>query len=289
MVTKLNHSRAGVIQAKIRPIVRTSISDKIVEQLMKLIADGDLRPGQLLPTEKTLCVYFDAGRSSLREALQCLCIVGVLSRRAGEGIAVAEGGNKFLQKFVEWRIITEQHDIEDLMQVRIALESVTAEGAARQAKEEGIAELCLLLEKMKGAADDKKLFAALDLKFHLYLAEASENSLLLHLISTIRNQLEKMIDRVLPLPDAMPLSLKEHIAIVDAVACHDSAKACAAMRRHLNATLKRYHRALDVQRVSTASFGHKKSSGGSKQTGKANVPAKTGAQQYAPEILLPVH
>jgi GntR family transcriptional repressor for pyruvate dehydrogenase complex len=259
MVTKLNHPRIGTIQSKIRPITKTLISDKIVEHLMKLITEGGLKPGQVLPSEEKLRIYFGAGRSSLREALRCLCIVGVLTRRVGEGISVAEGGGKLLRKFVEWRIITEQHDIEDLMQVRIALESATAAGAARQVKDESIAKLRFLLTKMKSATDDKEHFAALDLEFHLYLAAASENLLLSNLISTIRNQLEETLNRVLPLPSAMPLSLKEHIAIVDAIACSDPERACEAMQHHLSATLARYHHALGGNRLPAVAFGKKTS------------------------------
>ena len=102
------------IESKIRPVVKTSISDEIVEQIITLISRGDLKPGQRLPSERELCKNFGAGRSSLREALRCLCIVGVLNARVGEGTSVAVDGAKFLGKIVEWRVMTEQHDIENL-------------------------------------------------------------------------------------------------------------------------------------------------------------------------------
>src|ERR1700676_3977474 len=89
------------IKSKLRPVSKTSISDDIVDQIMSLIASGDLKPGQRLPSERELCQHFGAGRSSLREALRCLCIVGVLTARAGEGTSVASDGGKFLGKIVE--------------------------------------------------------------------------------------------------------------------------------------------------------------------------------------------
>jgi len=138
MVIQLQTYRIKPIQSKIRPVTKTSISDAIVDQLMRLIAKGDLKPGQSLPSERELCKNFGTGRSSLREALRCLCIVGVLTARVGEGTSVAKDGAKFLGKVVEWRIITEKHDIEDLMQTRIALESMTAAGAAKRADPENI-------------------------------------------------------------------------------------------------------------------------------------------------------
>ena len=192
-------------------------------------------------SERELCKDFGAGRSSLREALRCLSIVGVLTARVGEGTSVAINGGKFLGKIVEWRIITEQHDIEDLM---IALESVAAASVARQRNEEDISRLELLLNKMEAATKNQKRFAALDLEFHISLAAASENFLIFDLISMIRAQMGKTLSRVLLVPDALPLSLKEHASIVSAIMHRNPDAASKAMQHHLNAALRRYHNAL---------------------------------------------
>src|SRR5271170_6288918 len=147
------------IESKIKPVVKTSISDEIVDQIISLISKGDLKPGQRLPSERELCKNFGAGRSSLREALRCLCIVGVLNARVGEGTSVAVDGAKVLGKTVEWRVMTEQHDIENLMEVRIALEGITAASAALRSSEEDLLKIDSLMEKMERATKDEKSFA----------------------------------------------------------------------------------------------------------------------------------
>jgi GntR family transcriptional repressor for pyruvate dehydrogenase complex len=235
------------IGLKIRPVVKTSISDKIVDQIMSLISRGDLKPGQRLPSERELCKNFGAGRSSLREALRCLCIVGVLNARVGEGTSVAVDGGKFLGKIVEWRVMTERHDIENLMEVRIALEGVAAASAARRGSAQDLLKLQALLAKMEAAADDARRFAGLDLEFHVTLAEASENPLIVDLVAMIRGQLEKALPRVLLLPNARPLSLNEHVSIVNAIKRRDPDAAREAMQSHLNAALNRYHNAVGSQ------------------------------------------
>jgi GntR family transcriptional repressor for pyruvate dehydrogenase complex len=237
------------IESKIRPITKTSISDEIVDQIMSLIAKGDLKPGQRLPSERELCKNFGAGRSSLREALRCLCIVGVLNARVGEGTSVALDGAKFLGKIVEWRVMTEQHDIENLMEVRIALEGVTAANAALRGSEKDLLKFQDLLAKMNAALRDEKRFAALDLEFHVALAEASENFLIVDLVAMIRGQLEKALSRVLHLPNARPLSLKEHVSIVNAIKRRDPKAAREAMQSHLDAALRRYHLAVGSEHV----------------------------------------
>lgn len=228
------------VSPKIRPISKLSISDEIVDQIITLIADGDLMPGQRLPSERELCVRFGAGRSSLREALRCLSIVGVLNARVGKGTSVAANGDKFLSKIFEWRVISERHDIENLMEVRIGLESMAAARAARCRTAEDMQAIDALLLKMNAASDENKRFAALDVEFHLAIARASGNPLLLDMISTIRGQLVRGLSLVLSTPNAMPLSLKEHLRIVEAIRASDADTASDKMSTHLKSGLARY-------------------------------------------------
>jgi GntR family transcriptional repressor for pyruvate dehydrogenase complex len=227
---------------KIRPVKKTSISDEIVDQIMGLIESGELQPGQRLPSERDLCVQFGTGRSSLREALRCLSIVGVLHARVGDGTTVAANSGRFLGKIFEWRLITEQQNIENLMQVRIALEGLTAANVAVNGTSEDLRSLKLLLEQMKESVNDRAKFSALDLEFHIALAKASGNSLVMDLISMIRSQLARALSRVLVLPNARPLSLKEHMRVLDRIRDRDAEGARNAMDMHLNAALERYHK-----------------------------------------------
>lgn len=233
-------SQPKFVKSKIRPITKISISEEIAKQIISLISSGDLQPGQRLPSERELCEHFGASRSSLREALRCLSIVGVLNARVGDGTSVAEDGGKFLRKIVEWRLITEKHDIENLMEVRIALEGVSAANAALRATEDDMKLFHDLLEKMKRALKDAKKFAVLDVEFHIAVAKASCNALVFDLVSMIRSHLVRVLPKVLQLPNAMPLSAKEHVAIIEAIGRRDAAAAREAMHAHLEAVLRRF-------------------------------------------------
>lgn len=248
MSTKLS---AGFVP-NIKPVGRVSISDEIVTQIMSLIANGELKPGQRLPSERELCRKFGAGRSSLREALRCLCIVGVLNARVGEGTSVASSGVKFFGKLIEWRVITEQHDVEDMLELRMALEGVTAASTARQGNAEDLEKLQCLLSGMEAALEDEERFAALDFEFHLTIARFSRNLLIVDLLTMISSQMERTLHRVLLLPNARPLSLKEHAAIFAAIRKFDPEAARRAMHAHLEAAMKRYHTTLLGERISSA-------------------------------------
>ena len=234
-------TRGKTVEFKIRRVTKISISEEIAQQIMDLIANGDLKPGQRLPSERELCKNFGAGRSSLREALRCLSIVGVLNARVGEGTTVAADGGKFLGKIIEWRLITEKHDIENLLDVRVGLEGVAAADVALQANQDDIDKLQQLVTKMKASVKNEKQFAALDLEFHVTLAKASGNALLFDMVSMIRGQLARALTKVLLLPNAIPLSLKEHTAVFEAIKRRDSEGARQAMHAHLQAARHRYN------------------------------------------------
>jgi len=239
-MSAVRQSRPKSVKSKIRRITKVSISEEIAKQIINLISNGDLLPGQRLPSERELCEHFGASRSSLREALRCLSIVGILNARVGDGTSVAPDGGRFLRKIVEWRLITERHDVENLMEVRIALEGISAANAALRANQEDMEKFRDLLAKMKLAAKDAKRFAVLDVEFHIGLAKASGNAVVFDLVSMIRSHLVRVLPRVLQLPNAMPLSTKEHIAIFEAVERRDADAAREAMHAHLGAVLKRY-------------------------------------------------
>jgi GntR family transcriptional repressor for pyruvate dehydrogenase complex len=229
----------------LHPVTRTTISDEIVAQIMGLIESGELKPGQRLPSERELSVRFGTGRSSLREALRCLSIVGVLRARVGDGTTVANGSAKFLGKLLQWRMITERHDVENLMEVRMALEGFIVAKVAADRTAEDLATLKSLLTKMKTSLDDSDSFLNLDVEFHLELARASRNTLALDLITMVRGQLSKALALMLTTPNGRPLTLKEHQGIVRMIEKQDVAGARTAISAHLQASAKRYFDTVD--------------------------------------------
>jgi GntR family transcriptional repressor for pyruvate dehydrogenase complex len=226
---------------KVCPIQKSSISDDIVQQIMKQISTRELEPGMRLPSERDLCKQFNASRSSLREALRCLSIMGVLTARVGEGTSIAANGSKFLETVMQWRFITEKYDIENLMELRIALEGLAAASSAERATDEDVKTLDDLVDRMGKSVQQAKKFGKLDLEFHLALARASKNQIVVDLVSMIRGQLTRTLSTVLTLQHARPLSVSEHATIVKAIKRHDADGARKAIQNHLNAAMKRYH------------------------------------------------
>ncbi|MDE1161899.1 MAG: FCD domain-containing protein [Acidobacteriaceae bacterium] len=128
------------------------------------------------------------------------------------------------------------------MTVRLALEGATVADTARNATEEHIAELKTLLERMENNLGNTAKYEALDMEFHIKIAEASSNVLLFEMVSLIRGQLSQGVHQALLLPKAVPLSQKEHRAILNAIAKRQPEEAKRAMEGHLLAALTRYRK-----------------------------------------------
>lgn len=239
------------MEGKIKPIARRSLSDEMAQQIVSLISDGHLPPGSRLPSERDLCTQFGVGRSSLREALRCLAIVGVIDVRVGEGTFVAESSRKFVGRMFEWRVISERRDVENLLELRLALESDSASLAADRGDAQDFDRIADVLEKMR-TLPDTATFASLDLQFHLLIAQASKNELLYDLLSTIRAQLHKVLLQVVSIRGGAALAYEHHVRIFESLRARDAEAAKRHMRTHIQSALDRYRAQADAERQLTS-------------------------------------
>jgi DNA-binding FadR family transcriptional regulator len=103
---------------------------------------------------------------------------------------------------------------------------------------------------MKACGKDEAQFAILDAELHVTIANASGNTVISDLVSVIRSQLVRALTKVLQSPNAIPLSIKEHISLVESIAAHDSDGARKVMLEHLKAALNRYTESSGTQKKS---------------------------------------
>jgi GntR family transcriptional repressor for pyruvate dehydrogenase complex len=231
------------VHEKLQKVKRTSLSENIAQQIMTLISTGDLKPGQKLPPERELCTYFGVGRSSLREAVRCLVMIGILDVSIGNGTFLATSAERFVGKIFEWRMLTEEHDMENLMEVRLALECAACARAAICGTEQQFGELEAILKKMQRSVNQPKHFIKLDLEYHVLLAEASDNKLLFDLLFMIRNQLSAAIFTFATMPGGAALACRHHAAILRALKGRNAKTARSIMQNHLAVSLERYRKA----------------------------------------------
>jgi GntR family transcriptional repressor for pyruvate dehydrogenase complex len=222
-----------------RPVHRGSLSDEIVEQIIDLISRGVLKPGERLPSEKELCLRFGVGRTTIREALRSLTVMGILDGRVGEGTFVSKDNRKYLAKSLQWGLLIDRKNVQDLVETRLMLESQTAHAAAARATAENLQEIEEALEGMRQTLDRPQEYLQHDLRFHLAIAQATQNRILYNLLSMTRGYLQTWISESLSKPSLRKTrvraksSVREHEKILQALRKHRPEDARQAMKDHI--------------------------------------------------------
>jgi len=220
-------------------VKQPKISDVIMEQLEAMILEGSLKPGQQLPPERELAHQFEVSRPSLREALQKLSARGLIISRQGGGSFVSENiGSSMVDPLTEL-FSTHPEAQYDLLEFRHALEGVSAYYAAMRCTEADKSRLqeCYVCLQ---AAHDEKLFeqeTRADADFHLAIAEASHNAVLLHTMRSLFTLLHKNIyanlESVYPKRDTRERIHDQHKVLLDAIVAGDPEMARNAAHDHL--------------------------------------------------------
>ena len=223
----------------LKPVSRTSLSDGIVDQITGLISSGALKPGDRIPSEKNLCQQLGVGRTSVREALRSLSVMGILESRAGDGTFVAKSTDRCLERAFQWGLLLNPKVVEDLVETRLTLESHAASLAATRATQENLRAIESAVRGMEASIADPERYLEFDMTFHLEIARATQNGILENLLSTIRAYLQASIREALrPSPGRDPsrratLSIAQHKKILEALQARNPAAARQAMSRHI--------------------------------------------------------
>jgi len=229
--------------AGLKPVSRTTLSEQVAKQLASEIETGRWKPGEKLPSEADLCKVFNVGRSSLREALKSLSFIGLIHVRAGGGSYAADERSKYIDRpfLLSRGVLTTEKDVNDFCEARILIETEIAGICAQRATVEDFREIEKIVREMKVSIDKgAKEFGTLDLSFHIAIATASRNSVLIELLKHIREGLEELIEKSLQLPAGTELAYKQHRALLDILKQRNASKARKAMRAHLRSFQRGY-------------------------------------------------
>jgi GntR family transcriptional regulator, transcriptional repressor for pyruvate dehydrogenase complex len=200
-----------------------------------LIANGALKPGDRIPSEKQLCEQLGVGRTSVREALRSLSVIGILESRAGSGTFVVTNSARHVERTFQWGVLLDPRLVDNLIETRLMLESQTAFLAASRATATDLKALERSIEGMEASLTDWKSFLQHDLRFHLRIAHAARNSILESLLTTIRGHLHSWLHETLALStvDRPTLSNDQHRRILRTLESHDAEAARSAMEAHI--------------------------------------------------------
>ncbi len=218
-----------------QPIQPTRVSDSAVDQIMSLIADKRLQPGDRLPSERELVKGLGVSRATVREAMRALEAMGIIEVKAGAGSFVRKAGDRHTgPNWVPW-LLSHWQEIMELVELRQALETRAARLAAIRASAEQIEAIAATLDRMQAAieAGDSKAIVAADKTFHEMVAEASGNKLIANVLNVANAALSETRGAILSLANRPSKSLAEHRLIWEAIAARDPEQAAQAVLHHI--------------------------------------------------------
>ncbi|MDU4962420.1 MAG: FadR/GntR family transcriptional regulator [Sporomusaceae bacterium] len=219
------------------PVKTKKVYEEIVGQIKQLIIDGKLQPGDKLLSERDLSERFNVSRASVREAFSALEMMGIITIRPGEGSFVRQVSYEGLLEPLSFLLQVEINDITQVLEVRKILEAETAALAAERATPESLAEIRRALDYMKEELTAHGIGDQADDAFHLALAHAADNPLLVKVMTTIADLMThtfRVLRQKLFLTDHMgDYIYYSHLRIYEAVQAGDANLAKARMLEHL--------------------------------------------------------
>jgi GntR family transcriptional repressor for pyruvate dehydrogenase complex len=219
-------------------VYKTVRSSRLYEQIVKQIEDsvlkGVLKPGDQLPAERELAEQFGVSRTAVREAIKALTEKGLVESYSGRGTFITNGTSHAIRQSLDLIMrIGQAEGSSHLAEVRDILEPEIAALAAARAEEQHLESLRQAVNVMDASRQDADAFIEADLDFHLALAEAAANPLILSLIDSIVGLLREQRMRIFQTEGGPERGQYHHRRILKAVENRDGEKARQCMRAHL--------------------------------------------------------
>jgi GntR family transcriptional repressor for pyruvate dehydrogenase complex len=228
-----------------RPVRTGRLYEKIVEQIEGSILSGQLNPGDKLPSENELTKQFGVSRTAVREAMKALSHKGLIEVSAGRGTYVTDSTSKVMRDSLGLMMkFGLEEGTKYLAEVRGILEPEIAALAAARREQEHILAMQEAYAAMDASMEDIDAFIESDLDFHLAMAEASQNPLILMLIDTMIDLLRESRARFARATGGVARAQAHHRQILKSIMDSDPTAAREAMDVHLER----------VREVSQASF-----------------------------------
>lgn len=174
-------------------ITRGTLAEQVTDRLLEYIETQHLKPGDLLPSETSLAGSFGVSRPVIREALKNLEGKGVIEIVNGKGALIRPIDSDPLRQFFRRAMNMERSTMLELMEVRRGLEVQAAVLAAQRRDEKDLQALRQVVEAMRNHLSDLETYTRLDVEFHLRIAAASHNTMLVYLVESIRDALRTTI------------------------------------------------------------------------------------------------
>jgi GntR family transcriptional regulator, sialic acid-inducible nan operon repressor len=237
-------SSKDVVTAPAEAIVRRKLSDEVFDRLRLMITSGELTPGDMMPSERDLMERFRVGRPAIREAMQALSSMGLITITHGERARVRQLTARSLFEQVDATaqilLSTSPASLDHLKNARRFFERGMVREAALKASKDDVARLRQTLERQRQNLGNAVSFINEDMKFHAQIAAISGNPIFEVVSEAMLSWLKEYHTELLIWSGKEKFTLSEHAEIIDRIDAGDPDGAEAAMTKHLERSASLY-------------------------------------------------
>ena len=225
-----------------RPVENKKVYQQVVDQIQNMIFDGSLKAGDKLPTERDMVKLFEVSRTSVREAVRALDILGLVECRQGDGNFIRKDFDTGLFEPLSVMFKLHNGNALELFKVRKMLEIEAVSLAVEQITEQQKNELKTIMGKLSKAKTESEK-VKLDAEFHFKIIEASNNYLLKCFYNAVSSIMKSFIS------DARKIFLKAekmnklselHKDIFEAIISGKPEQAKESIQKHFDFVIENY-------------------------------------------------
>lgn len=222
----------AAVKSGLSTVRKNRVHEEVARQLELLILK-ELKPGDKLPAERELATMLGVSRSSIRDAIRRLDLVGLVEPRQGSGTRVREISTETLVSPLANVIAQKRQMVNELLEFRKMLEPGMAARAAEHATPQDLARMEEILDRQEQKVRDGGLAIEEDSEFHYCIATAARNSVVLKVVDVVMDLLRETRSRSLQTEGRPQRSMAGHRRILKAIRRRDPEAAEGAMRQHI--------------------------------------------------------
>jgi GntR family transcriptional repressor for pyruvate dehydrogenase complex len=224
-------------------IRKKRLAEEVIKEIKRMIRDGELDDGDKLPNQIEFASQLGVSRTSLREALNMLSMVGAVEQKQGAGtLLVSKYKALSIHSFAP-PLMSDSNAAFELIEARKIVEVGAAELAAVNATPKQIEKLENIVSSMKISLEsgNSQYYIDLDMKYHLNIAQCSNNRFIIYSYQNMQGYIEQYIQECLNiLPNMQKTSMEFHRRIFEAIKDHDKKRSVREMQKHIFDIQKMY-------------------------------------------------
>lgn len=212
------------------------LPEQIADKLREMIIQEEMKTGSKLPAEAELMARFGVSRSTVREAVKILQTEHIVDIRQGQGTFLCAMPG-LAQDPLGLRFADQEELIAQLLETRLLIEPGVAALAAQRRKEEDLAAMKVLLDKMDSAYLHGEDYTPYDFEFHSIIARCTGNDVVGRLLPTIHESIQAGYHHTSRVEGSYQRASQCHLDMYRGIMDHDSARASQAAQRHMLQTM----------------------------------------------------